>query len=121
MHVARGAAVDAEIDLDLVARDAADVAFAHVLPDGVAVQRRSVDADAAVAVAARIAGVLVGGAHQTELVALLQTVLDRALPDARTHVVQIVVVARVALGKPVAREHLDERRLPVLDWKAAQL
>lgn len=30
-HVARGASVDAEIDFDLVARDAADVAFAHVL------------------------------------------------------------------------------------------
>ena len=46
--------------------------------------------------------------------ALLQTVLDRALPDARAHVVQVVVVARVALGESVAREHLDERRLPVL-------
>ena len=57
---------------------------------------------------------LVGGTHQAEFVALLQTVLDRALPDARPHVVEVVVVARVALGQSVTREHLDERRLPVL-------
>ena len=54
---------------------------------------------------------LVCRTHDTELLAKAESVLDSTFPLAWTHVVEIVDVTHVSLGKSVARKHLYERSL----------
>ena len=54
---------------------------------------------------------LVGRAHDAELLSEAQTILDGSFPLARTHVMVVVYIAHIPLCKSVTREHLHERSL----------
>ena len=81
------------------------------IPNAVAAEIWSENADTTVAVAARIARMLVCRTHYSEFMSLFETVENGPFPIARTHIVKVWIVAHIPLCESVARVHLHKRSL----------
>ena len=71
------------------------------IPNAVAAEIGSENADTTVAVAARIARMLVCRTHYSEFMSLFETVENGPFPIARTHIVKVWIVAHIPLCESV--------------------